>query len=211
MSSHNTEISIQLNDAKISHLIDHYKETIAYIREFEDRRDRFLLYILILVALLLIQLAYSSSSKNLITSIIIAVLDVNENTAIDASILSPVIWFSLLALVVRYFQIVGHIQHRYRYVHELENIISPEFQDIGFTRHGKFYWTSKPVFSSWAQFLYQKIFPFVLLMAVTVKVRDEWLNMPQSLLILLFNSIIYIFLVISVLLYLRMISIIRPQ
>ena len=103
---------------------------------------------------------------------------------------------------MRYFQTVTLIERQYRYIHLLEERISSAFDNIAFTREGKSYLDNYPRISDWAHILYSTVFPVLLLFVITVKIVAEWLPPVDITAVLIFNSVIFVMIVISTALHL---------
>ena len=98
----------------------------------------------------------------------------NVNEPIDISFLGNVIWFATLALVVRYFQAVVHIERQYDYLHSLENRLNKHYGQKAFTREGEAYLSAYPIFSKWTSLLYSVVFPAFLCGVVVTKLAVDW-------------------------------------
>jgi len=197
MSSASAETKLQL-------LNDHYKDTYSYIRGFERERNRLLLIVLLVVTLMLTQLFSPDEANEVISSILGQQLGVGS--AVEISFLSTAVWFVLLILVVRYFQTVVNIERQYKYMHQLEDQLSPHFEGGVFTRHGKSYLTNRPKFLWWVWWLYQFVIPLALLIAIGAKIYSEWqdFSWPPTAL-LLANTVIFVSIALTTLLYFRMV------
>jgi hypothetical protein len=147
-------------DTKLETLNDHYKDTFAYIQEYRKQRDRQFFLILATITLMLFQVFSPKDAGDTIAEFVSKQL--NLSRPIDFSFVSSVIWFILLGLVVRYFQIVVHIERQYDYIHKLEDQLSIVFRNGAFTREGKAYLNNYPMFSRWTAALYTAVFPGVL-------------------------------------------------
>jgi hypothetical protein len=96
---------------------------------------------------------------------------------------------------------VINLEKQYNYVHDLEGELAKEYDDKAFTREGKSYLKDYPKFSEWLHIVYRTIFPILLLTAVTIKIVSDWEIKGSSNAPLIFNSAIYLMLVISTVLY----------
>jgi len=85
------------------------------------------------------------------------------------------VWFILLSLTIRYYQTTVLIERQYAYLHKLGEELADFFPGaIAFTREGKSYLENYPKLSDWAHTLYTWVFPVLLLIFVTAKIRIEY-------------------------------------
>lgn len=191
------------NDTKLEVLNDHYKETYNNLQEFRKLRERLMAFIIATIALMSFQVFSPTQAGNAIGQFVASQLDLQSS--IDTSFLGSIIWFCLLAFVVRYFQTVIHIERQYDYLHNLENLLSKHYDGNAFTREGKSYLKKYPLFSNWAHFLYTTIFPALLIIVVVIKTANEIKIVSHVSALLIFNSLIALFILVSIVLYLMLI------
>ena len=134
-------------DKKLEILNDHYKDSFSHLQEFLRTRDKLFFYIIITITLMLYQIFSPLEAKDLIGHLITKALNLDK--AVDASFIGSIIWFALLALVVRYFQTVVYIETQYKYIHNLEDQLCPCYNNMAFTREGKTYLKDFKKFSKW--------------------------------------------------------------
>lgn len=192
-----------MQDAKLTLLYNHYKDTFASIQDYLKHRDRLFLFVLVVVTLLLFEVYSPSGFAEAISQFITKKLELK--TAIDVSFVASVIWFVLLSLVVRYYQTVVHIERQYDYIHKLEEHLSAEYDGKAFTREGKSYLQQYPLFSHWARILYTFIFPIFLVIIVVFKIIGEFCYLEKNTPLLYINFFIAICIVVSTLLYLLLV------
>lgn len=191
------------DDKKIELLNDHYKDTFVYLKETLRLRDRLFVFILLTITLLFFQLYSPDEAGTVIEAFIKKNLELED--AISIAFVGTVIWFALLAFVMRYFQTVIFIERQYKYIHRLEDQLSSHYDDKAFTREGKSYLKNYPLFSNWAYYLYTMIFPILLIVVVVGKMINEYLFASGISFLLVFNSVIALGILISTMLYLRMV------
>jgi hypothetical protein len=205
------EISIKESalseDKKLEILNDHYKDSFNHLQEFLRTRDKLFFWVLIVITFMLYQIFLPLEAKDVIGHIITKAL--NLDNAVDASFMCSVIWFSLLAIVVRYFQTVVNIENQYKYIHELEDQISQCYKNKAFTREGKTYLKDYWKFSKWIKRLYVIIFPALLLIVITAKMHNE-ISVSSGLSILLvFDILVSISIAFFISLYMRAIHFLK--
>jgi len=192
-----------MEDTKLTMLHDHYKETFAHIQDYLKLRDRLFAYLLLVVTLMLFEMYSPSGSANTISELIAKKLEMK--TPIDISFIASIIWFALLSLVVRYYQTVVHIERQYDYIHGIEDQMSAEYEGKSFTREGKSYLRSYPLFSSWAWILYTIVFPILLLLIAAIKIIGEVRQSEYINVLLGINIAIALCIVLSTLFYMFLI------
>lgn len=190
-------------DKKLEILHDHYKDTFVHIKDYLKLRDKLLFLILLVITLMLFQIYSPQESGEAVSQLITGKLALQQ--PIDISFIGSILWFSLLAFVVRYFQTVVHIERQYKYIHELEEHLSSNYDSPAFTREGKSYLSGYPLFSTWTWILYTVIFPVLLLIVVFSKMYGEWCHAGDVTVLRYINTTIFFSLFISTVLYLLLI------
>lgn len=188
---------------KLQILHEHYKDTFLYIQQNIKLRDKLLLLILGVITLMLFQIYSPVQSGEAVSLFITKHLELKSLIAIE--FLGSLIWFVLLSLVVRYFQTVVHIERQYSYIHCIEDLISPCYENKAFNREGKAYLTNYPLFSTWTWILYTMIFPILLLIVLVVKIIGEIHAVKGFSWLLNINIVIFLSVVVSTFLYLLLI------
>ena len=188
-------------NTKFKTLYDHYKETLSAIKESNKLRDRLLVFVLALVMLLLFQTISPSESAETISAFLLQKFGITVTTSIV--LVGSMVWFGLLFVMVRYFQTVIFTERQYPYLHKLEERLSSDYgNESVFTREGKSYLDKYPRFSNWTYWLYTFIFPLSLLFVTSIKILDEWEMATSVSLSLVFNSVIFLCVAITIILYL---------
>jgi len=190
-------------DTKLQVLHDHYKDSFTNIKDHLKLRDRLFLLILTLVVLMLFQIFSPKESGEVISHFIATKLGLKN--PINISFIGSIIWFSMLALVTRYYQTVANLERQYEYIHKLEEQIAPNYYNKVFTREGMFYLVNYPLFLKWTWILYTIIFPVLLLIVVFVKIIGELSHAESVSLLLWINIAIFLCILLSTLFYLRLV------
>lgn len=190
-----------LDDIHLQLLYNHYEDTFSNIKESIKLRDKLMIVVLVLLSFFAVCTFWPTDAITTFSSFITqntgAVLNIGTN------FLGSIVWFGLLASIVRYLQVVIYIERQYVYIHKLEDELSKNYSNnVIFTREGKTYLKKYPFFSDWTCFLYTKIFPTILIVIIVSKIISEWIFYKNNPLPnLLFNSIIGICILISLILY----------
>lgn len=189
-----------MNKEELLILHDHYKESFSYLLKDKRSRDILMIQVLAVITFQLFQMYspenYGETLTHLITSRIGLV------GSIDISFIGSILWFILLALVLKYFQIVIHIDRQYNYIHTLEKQLSKEYKNDAFTREGKSYLSQYKLFSNWTSFIYTAIFPTILLITLTGKITNEFSKNSDISFLTFFNLTIFLSIFITTILYL---------
>ena len=163
------------DDKKFEILNDHYKDTFSHIVSYRKQRDRFFLYLLLVLVIMFLQVSSPDKSYALISGLLSRKM--GEGILLGASFIKGLVWFFLVSLVLKYFQIVVVIERQYAYLHKLEQQLASNFSSgIPFTREGKSYLGNYPKLSDWADILYVWVFPLLLLFFISAKIVIEFPN-----------------------------------
>ncbi len=191
------------DDTKLNILHDHYKDTFNQIRNYIVSRDRLLILILLVSAIMLFQIFSPKESGLMIAQFVSK--KIGLDSPFDPSFLGSIIWFSMLGLIIKYFQVVGLIEKQFDYIHLIEENIAKSYGNNHklFTREGLHYLDDYPLFSDWTSFLYTKVFPIILSITIILKIYHEIIAGNYSV-IFFVNLIIFICIFTSIILYLRM-------
>lgn len=188
-----------IEENKLTVLSDHYKDTNQRQDQNIKVRDRYFFLTLFGLAIMAFQLFSPEQSSNLLTQVIKAKLETEAVPSL--TYISSIVWFGLLAVIIKYFQAVINIEKQYTYIHSLEDQLAKNFSGKAFTREGKAYLTNYAVFSDALHSFYRYIFPASLVIAATIKITSEWKSNTPITLPLFFNSAIYGMIVIGIGLY----------
>ncbi|MCA9313730.1 hypothetical protein KDA08_05475, partial [Candidatus Saccharibacteria bacterium] len=123
------------------------------------------------------------------------------DVSISIRVIGSLVWFALLYVAIRYFQSVINIEKQYNYTHQLEKELAKSYKGKAFTREGKAYLNNYAIFSDWVHIVYWYIFPALFLLAITAKIAGEWLVDASNLTSVLLNTLIYVSLFLSTILY----------
>ena len=184
---------------KISLLAEHYKNTYNFQKENLKKRDRYFLLSLISMGLMLFIIYTPIEAFNLISEFIKSKFSLKSN--INLLFIQSFLWFSTLSFVIKYFQSVIFIERQYSYLHKIEELISPIYEDKTFNREGKSYLNDYPKFLNWAGFLYTLFFPIILLSVSSIKIITEFISFSVNEPLIYFDLFVFIFMLISIILY----------
>lgn len=197
------------SETKINIIHEHYKETFSVISETIKRRDRLMIFVVVILGFFAFQSVSPILSNQIVTELLS--FKFGLNLKVDLSIIRNVIWSFLLIFSIRYFQVAVFIERQYTYIHQLEDKLNKEMGDELITREGKSYLHEYPWFSNWIYYLYTLVFPLLLLVVSgygLVKGFDEMCSVSSN---EIFDFLIYLLLVISTILYLGVIHIKRKK
>jgi ABC-type multidrug transport system fused ATPase/permease subunit len=197
------------NEKSAELLLDHYKDTFQHILYHWKVRNRLFMYILILLAIMVLDSYSPGSLSQLVNAYIKKILGADA-PALNFSAIGSMAWFLLLCLVIQYYQRSIHVDRQYRYVSHLEDQIC-EFMDGFFiTREGKSYFSRtgvykpgednrRPVYLKAVGPLYVYFFPLVLIVVIMLKLIRE--SLPPKQITDFFNLFIGIIIVLYNILY----------
>jgi hypothetical protein len=184
---------------KLQILSNHYSHTFDFLQTHLKNRDRLFLVVLVLLAIMVFQIYTPIETSKIISQLVTDKLCIKS--PINFLYIQSIIWFVLLAIVIKYFQSVIFIERQYSYLHSIENILSKDYKDGAFTREGKSYLDDYPVFLNWASFLYTILFPAILAIVTTSKIIGEYKQHGCSEILVWFNGLIFLFIIVSLTLY----------
>lgn len=188
-----------MDSNKLQILSEHYSHTFDFLQTHLKKRDKLFKWMLLILVIMLFQIYTPSEASNLIAQLIEKKIEIK--TPINLLYIQSVIWFVLLAVVIKYFQSVIFIERQYNYLHSLEDLLSPEYQEAAFIREGKSYLSNYPAFLNWASFLYTILFPAILAIITTTKIFSECKQHGFNSVLVWFNILVFLFLIISLALY----------
>jgi hypothetical protein len=158
------------NDARLILLHDHYKDSFAHLREYVKLRDLFFMYLLAGLVALFLDIKPSNESATLLSRILASHAGIE---ILKPYYVRALMWFIMLFLIIRYFQITLLIERQYPYIHRLESELNELYEKSLFGREGEAYLKNYPHFGDWVHFLYGWAFPILLLLAVSIKIILE--------------------------------------
>lgn len=191
-------------------LYDHYKDTCLLITENVKRRDRLMLYVILILGFFALDAIFPTVSNAAVNDFL--KFKFGTSLQLNLSALGSLVWLLLLVFTLRYFQVATFVERQYVYIHSVEDKLNKELGSDLIVREGKFYLKQYPAFSNWMSFLYTIVFPFLLLVTAIVKISSELVNACRigwsigSAL----NSVIFVLLGISIILYLVVLHI-KPK
>lgn len=184
----------------MSILYDHYKDTCDITRDAVKRRDRLILFTILTVALFSFQAFFPTVSNQALSQFLI--FKFGLNLQFNFAFIGSIIWFLLLIFTLRYFQVAVFVERQYKYIHKIEDQLNQELGKELITREGKSYLSKYPLFSDWMWCLYTIIFPILLFVISLIKIYYECKSFSFN---TLFNTVIFLLLTFSIILYLKMI------
>jgi len=189
-----------MDSNKLQNLAEHYSHTFNFLQKNLKKRDNLFLGLLFILAVMLFQIYSPSVATKVISDIIGNQL--STDASVNFSYIQSIIWFALLAVIIKYFQSVIFIERQYEYIHSLEETLNSEYGGVAFTREGKSYLSNYPAFLNWASFLYTILVPTILATVVAAKIFIEFQQGVLGGVLGWFNSAIFVFIIISLYLYL---------
>lgn len=188
-----------LSDTQLQVVSDHYSQSLTILKGDLKKRDYLISLILIVLVLLMFQVYAPEDSSRTISEFVSSKLGVD--TAVNLSYITTAIWFWLLAVSLRYYQIVVDIERQYDYLHSLEKIISNSIPGgSAFTNESTNYHKSIRAFKKWSHLVYTVIFPTLLLITVVSSIVLEHIRDQSQL--LAFDTVLALFVIASTILYL---------
>ena len=162
-------------EKRLEILYDHYKDTFLKIQDKEKKRNYLFFVIIGFLGFLILQFIYSIALPKVVNQI-----DILGFTFSLREIPIPVIisltWTFFSMLVIRYYQIVVHIEKQYNYLHELERELSKYLDNSHLiSRESSGYLTNQySCFRHWIWIFYTAIYPTIIVLAIFLSFTLEW-------------------------------------
>lgn len=188
-------------DSILELLHDHYKESFSLIHRREQRRDRLLLWLFLLFALLILEIQYPVNARGAVGSITVFgnKVDLEE---VPLSLLLSATWVVLAATVLKYCQLTTLVERQYVYLHSLEDRISVAVGDDEiYRREGRAYLMEYPRLLNWAWIFYTILFPVAVLAGTGYLYASEVRSLDYGVPAQLFDAIFVISVLVSIVLY----------
>jgi len=158
------------DEKKIEILYDHYKDTFENQKSYLLKRNYYTLICLGLIATLSFQMSNPDESSVISTELIRKNIG---DIKIDFSYINNVLTFTLLWVVIMYYQINLLIEKIYKYIQEIENKLSKEMKPFEISREGKTYLDHYPLLSEVVHRIYTIGFPLTLICVSVIKWTTE--------------------------------------
>lgn len=186
-------------------LYDHYKDTCSSIGDAIKRRDRLMVYVILVLGFFAFQTVFPTTSDKVVNDFLN--FKFGLTLSLDLSIIGNVVWFLLLIFSLRYFQVAVFVERQYVYLHGIEDSLNKELGTQAITRESKSYLNKYPLFSDWMWLLYTVGFPLLLLFVGIVKMIYELgeLRNGRWTMSLVLDLVAFVLLAVSIILYLSMI------
>lgn len=162
-------------EKRLEILYDHYKDTFLKIQVNEKKRDRLFYVIIGFLGLLILQFIYSIALPKVVKQINILGFSFSFNE-IPVPVIISLTWTFFSMIVIRYYQIIVHVDKQYNYLHELESKLS-NFLDKPqiISRESSGYLTNNySCFRHWVWIFYTAIYPAIIILAIFLNFKLEW-------------------------------------
>lgn len=187
-------------ESKLNNLCAHYKDTYDIHLGSVKQRDTLFYALLVIAAFFSLQITSLEFVNGVITDYLSK--EAGIMIAKDSSLLSTLLWFLLLGISTKYYQVTVQIERQYQYLHALEERLNHHYPGtVAFTREGASYLNGYPIFSNWLWLLYTLAFPFLLLLAISIRTKSE-ISSASDIYPLIPNFICYLLIGTSTILYL---------
>jgi len=161
-----------IEEEKIKILYDHYKDSFSLINDREKKRERLLIFLIIVISFQFLQVFFSSQSLSAFNTVIEK--QINFSFAFNANIFSILLWFLLFILSLRYFQTNILVSRQYKYIHILEEKLCEKIGEEDFIKRERFgYKNDSSVFTDWVHLVYTWIFPILLISVALLRISLE--------------------------------------
>ncbi|MBE7661528.1 hypothetical protein G1K77_13375 [Tenacibaculum finnmarkense] len=146
---------------------DHYKDSFSYLRQYLKQRDKYFMYSVILLSLVFFNSMLPEDFEIVSKELIKNKIGIKEFS--NLKLINSFLLFSLLSVVIKYFQINLLIERQYSYLHHIEKRLSFKLKEFNIFREGKAYLNQYPIFGSIVHRIYTIGFPFLLIILLLTK------------------------------------------
>jgi hypothetical protein len=181
-------------------LHEHYQDSCTVMQGQRAARDRYFYMVIAVVAIVWFDVVAPQDFSSIVGETMKAKLQLT--IAPDFGYLRSVLWFLLLGLTIRYFQTALSVERSYKYIHEIEDLLSKQVHPK-FGREGAAYLSKVPLFLDWAHSLYVIACPLLLLAVVGTWTRaqiPDWNPLTWSG-VVWFDTLVSLAIVVSIVLY----------
>lgn len=154
-------------------LYDHYKDTCEINRSMIKNRNKFFVYLILIITFHFLLMVEPNSILQVLSSVLAN--KYNLNIQFSVSIIQSLIWIVLLYVTIRYYQETINIEQQYKYIHMMEKELNKKSK-LKIDREGKNYLSDYPVVKDMIHFIYQYIFPIIYLCLIIIKIVNELYN-----------------------------------
>lgn len=157
------------DDLKFSTLYDHYKESITFLKNDLNKRNKLSLKIFILV---IIYFLLDIQQDSVIQTVNLLIKSkITTNIYINYTVLFVALSITILLTLTSYFKICINIERQYNYIHKCENKLNTLCNNELITREGGFYLKEYPLLSTLIDKLYKLILPITLILLLLIKIQ----------------------------------------
>lgn len=189
------------DDSKLEVLHQHYNNTFDTIKDALKRRDRSMLFIVLVLGLQFFQISDPKQASGAILNLLKS--SYNIEIIVGKNIIDSILWFVLLVFIIRYNQSGVFLNRQYKYIYKIEDNLSSLMKENIITREGKSYLDNYPKFSDWIHFVFTWVFPILLTLVLTFNIVNSWEGIAAVFGAYGVSLTCYFMIVITIILYLR--------
>ena len=187
------------NESLLQELHQHYRDTCDSIGKIDRLRDRYTLYTMVTLSILLLGAFGTVKIEDLVSLSLKSWL--GQDVLVTTGYLRCILWFALFAVTLKYFSAVVQRERLLKYIHSLEDSLNRQGGEEFITREGKSYLSDYPLFQNWVCVVYTWIFPLSLLAVVGLCLAAEMHTEEVKSPVLIIDCVIGAFVVVSTSLY----------
>lgn len=153
-----------MTDKELEIFYDHYNDTFKHQLIYIEKRDRYFVLLFSLVSVMFLILSLPDFISYIAT--LYAETHIKKEVKLELRLLTSTVLFFICFIMIKYYQINIHIERRYTYIHEAEELLSSISNGLIISREGKSYLNDYPYLSNVISLLYKYVFP-LLIVALT--------------------------------------------
>lgn len=157
-------------DKKTEIMYDHYKDSFINQKNNEKLRNKLFLILIGLLFLLLLMTLFPNNIYQNIKEIVFNMYGIN--ITFELNLIEIFVWFFILYVTIRYYQLNVNIEKNYKYIHKLESNLTKKYK-LDIYREGNNYIQNYPMFLHMTYKFYKYIFPALYCICILFKVFYE--------------------------------------
>lgn len=157
------------NDKKLEILNDHYKDTFSHLIRYRKQRDRLMLVMLTVLAIMVVSQFFPDQTSKSVSEVISTKIGIDFALHFVYMLILP--WIVFIILSYRYWQLWNLIERQYDYVQQLEKELSSLFlSGVPFTRESGYSFARNDNLSIWSHRIYNYAFHFAWMFWVSLSI-----------------------------------------
>lgn len=187
-------------EKEIELFYDHYKDSFEHLQKFLKSRDWYMVFSLGIIAVLLFQYNNYESINQIAKELLEGKAGIK--TQIQYPYINSILLFSLLSVILKYYQSNIFIDRQYDYISSIEKSLSESLSKFDIEREGVGYAANYPWVLNIIHYIYTVVFPVSLLAVMLLSFSsNKLINFTANKGFFYFNTIIIALIIIVTIFY----------